>query len=205
MPAPEREQTLALAGVFLALKQTRRVATHGQSDPRQTGPCLTALLGRYDGDVASLFGGADALTPGIHDLIAHLENPQQAELTSYLVAVLQLERRLTRHRRHFEHVREGLERAAAQAEYFGSASHPNVLSNLGDVYRETLSRMRPRIMVRGERTYLEEPRNAALIRALLLSAVRSAGLWRAAGGNRWRLIVHRRRLVENARSLLATT
>lgn len=200
---PDREQSLALAGVFLALGQVRQIGIHGQADSRHTEPCLRALLGRYEGDVAGLFGGREALAPGVRQLIEHLENPREAELTGYIVAVLQLERGLARQRRRFQQVRDGLERASSQAEYFGSCLHPNVVSNLGDLYQQTLSLMRPRILVRGDRAYLEDPRNAAMIRALLLSAVRSAALWRSTGGNRWRLIVHRRRLVEAARSLLS--
>ncbi|MGD8430724.1 MAG: DUF489 family protein, partial [Ectothiorhodospiraceae bacterium] len=59
-------------------------------------------------------------------------------------------------------------------------------------------------LIQGERGYLEDPRNAALIRTLLLSALRAASLWRQCGGTRLRLIFGRKRLIEEARKLLAT-
>jgi high frequency lysogenization protein len=194
-----------MSGVFMALHQVRRLGSYGQTDTAQTQPCIRALLADYNGDVAALYGDAYCLQPGLHQLIDHLGNPREAELTRYLVIILALERRLSRHRHQLATIREGLQRAASQAEYFQSPIHRNVISNLGDLYSETLSQLRPRVIVRGERLHLEEPDNAAMIRALLLSAVRGAALWRAVGGRRWRLITGRNRLIETARGLLATT
>ncbi len=205
MSAPEREQVLAMSGVFMALHQVRRLGSYGQTDQAQIEPCIRALLTDYDGGVAALYGDDHSLQPGLHQLIDHLGNPREAELTRYLVIILALERRLSRHRRYMETVRHGLQRAASQAEYFQSPIHRNVISNLGDLYSETLSQLKPRIVVRGERLHLEDPDNAAMIRALLLSAVRGAALWRAVGGSRWRLITGRNQLIEIARGLLATT
>lgn len=205
MSAPDREQALALGGVFMALGQVRRLGTYGQSDPRQTEPCLRALMGDYDGDIAALFGGTEQLQPGVRELIDHLSNPHEAELTRHLITVLALERRLSRSRRYLEHIRDGLQRAASQADYFDSPIHRNVVGNLGDLYSETLSQLKPRIIVRGERVHLEDPDNAAMIRALLLAAVRAAALWRTSGGSRWRLITRRRHLIDAARRCLATT
>lgn len=205
MLAPDSEQARALGGVFMALGQVRRIGTYGQSDPRQTEPCLRALMADYNGDIAALYGGVEQLQPGLRALIDHLSNPHEAELTRHLITVLALERRLGRSRRYLDHIREGLQRAASQAEYFDSAIHSNVVGNLGDLYSETLSQLKPRIIVRGERLHLEDPDNAAMIRALLLASVRAAALWRTSGGSRWRLITRRRQLIDVARQSLATT
>ncbi|MDZ7809784.1 MAG: DUF489 family protein [Arhodomonas sp.] len=166
-------------------------------------PCLRALLGRLEGDLTTLYGSREALAPGLRLLVDHLNQPREAELTRYLVTVLHLERRLARDRRRFQKIVSGLRGAAEQAEYFGSVIHDNVLHNLGDLYSQTVSEVRPRIMVSGERAHLEDPRNAAAIRALLLSALRSAALWRRAGGSRLRLILGRRQLIDSARALLS--
>jgi len=201
----EREQALALAGAFMALGQVRRLGNHGQTDPRQTEPCVRALLSDYGGDIGQLYGTAAELAPGLRGLIEHLSNPREPELTRYLVIILALERRISRSRRYMGQIREGLKRAADQAEYFQSPIHRNVVANLGDLYSETVSQLRPRIIVHGERLHLEDPDNAAMIRALLLSGVRAAALWRSAEGSRLRLIVGRKRLVATAQRLLATT
>lgn len=205
MASPEREQALALAGLLQALAEVRQVAAHGQGERRRIEPCLRALLGRWEGSVATLYGGRDTLEPGLRLLMEHLSQPREMELTRYLVAVMQLERRLRRDRKRFDHVLEGIAQAAKQAEYFGSVSHDSVLRNLGELYQENVSALRPRILVRGHQRHLEDPYNAALIRSLLLAAVRAASLWRAAGGSRLRLVLGRRGIVEAARSELAHT
>ena len=57
-------------------------------------------------------------------------------------------------------------------------------------------------MVRGEPEYLSQAGNANRIRALLLSGIRAAVLWRQLGGNRLRLLFSRSRIVRCAHGLL---
>lgn len=203
MASREAEQALALAGMFQALAQVRDIATHGYGDSRRMEPCVKALLGTYNGDLLELYGGQEAIYPGLRLLVDHLASPNEADLTRYLVAVLHLERKLTGDRERFQRLLSGIQQAAGQAEYF-KPLHENVIRNIGDLYQETVSHVRPRILIQGERGYLEDPRNAALIRTLLLSALRAASLWRQCGGTRLRLIFGRKRLIEEARKLLAT-
>jgi high frequency lysogenization protein len=56
-------------------------------------------------------------------------------------------------------------------------------------------------MVSGEQRHLSEQRNSDRIRALLLAGVRSALLWRQAGGVRWKLFFIRSSLQREARRL----
>ncbi len=205
MASHDRDQVLALAGILQALEQVRAIATHGHGDRRRILPCLSALLGTLDDDIASLYGGRESLHPGLRLLVDHLSDPREATYTRYLVNVLHLERRLNRDQALFRRLVSGLRTAAEQAEYFGSPAHDNVIRNLGDLYTETVSKVRPRIIVQGERAYLEDERNAATIRALLLCALRAAALWRQAGGGRMRLLLGRQQLLTSAREQLATT
>jgi high frequency lysogenization protein len=204
MTSTDGNAVLALAGTLQALSEVRRIATHGAADHRLVEAPVRALLATYDGDLAALYGGRDAVHTGLRLLCDHLMQPQDAELTRYLVAVLTVERRLTRNRAIFSTLVEGIGAAARQADYFSDALHPNVVQNVGDLYSRTVSTLRPRIMVKGERAYLEDERNAALIRTLLLAAIRGVSLWREAGGRRAHLIFRRARLVEETRKLLAT-
>lgn len=201
MSSAQANRALALAGVFQALEAVREIAARGASPPEHYKPCIQALLAEYEGEVAPLFGGIPTLAPGLRRLISHLEQPSDTELSRHLIMVLHLERRLRRRRAVMGELTDGLARARNQAEYFHSG-HENVISNLADLYQRTVSSVGPRIMVRGERQYLEEPRNAALIRVLLLAAIRSVALWRAAGGSRLNLLLRRKALIAEARHLL---
>lgn len=201
MSTGHADRVLALAAVFQALEAVREIATRGGSPPEHYKPCIQSLLAEYEGEVAPLYGGVPTLAPGLRRLIQHLEQPNDTELSRYLIMVLHLERRLHRRRQVMAELSAGLERARHQASYFHSG-HENVISNLADLYQRTVSRIGPRIMVRGERHHLEEPRNAALVRVLLLAAIRGAALWRAAGGSRLSLLLGRRGLIAEARHLL---
>ncbi len=57
-------------------------------------------------------------------------------------------------------------------------------------------------MVKGEEKFLSQTNNANKIRALLLSGIRSAVLWRQVGGNRWQLLLKRKYFVSEANRIL---
>ena len=58
-----------------------------------------------------------------------------------------------------------------------------------------------RIKVTGDMRQLQNDTNADIIRALLLSGIRSAFLWRQLGGARWKLVLHRKRMLRIAQNL----
>lgn len=59
-----------------------------------------------------------------------------------------------------------------------------------------------RLQIHGEMQFLQNPRNAERIRALLLAGIRSATLWQQLGGNRWQLFFSRRKILNDAYALL---
>jgi high frequency lysogenization protein len=108
------------------------------------------------------------------------EHEHRAERTQYAVVLLYLERKLSRKRAMSALVREGIEKAREQLAHF-ELTHINVISRLADTYQQSISRLRPRIIVRGDQTHLTNPDNASRIRALLLAGVRAAVLWPGRG------------------------
>ena len=70
-----------------------------------------------------------------------------------------------------------LDQIQQQVEHFG-LTHENVVASFGGLYQDTLSTFRQRIQVQGDMRHLQQSDNAAKIRALLLSGIRSARLWR---------------------------
>lgn len=205
MARPDAQETMALAALFQALSEVRGIAEHGRRDSRRTRPCLQGLLGAYQGSVSELYAGADGLNSGLQTLVEHLSQPQNLQLTRYLVAIMQLERRLARDKQRLQALINDLDRARSQAQYFDAVDHSNVIDNLADIYARQISPHRPRIVVQGHAQHLQDAGNAAMIRSLLLSAIRAAGLWRANGGGRIRLVLQRRAVVESARSQLGET
>lgn len=206
MARTSTDRTLALAGLFQAADQVRRTAREGRDLNPAVEATLHSLFMVDADDVAQVYGGVEALRPGLQVLASQLGNREygerDTEVARYAVSVLFLERKLHKHADMQAQLRQGIEAANTQAEYFGSQRHTNVIARLGDLYQQTISTLSPRIMVNGEPSVLANGDNAALIRALLLGAIRSAVLWRQCGGSRWHLLLRRRALIDIATSML---
>ena len=89
-----------------------------------------------------------------------------------------------------------------QLEHFDLHSE-QMISNLASVYLDVISPVGPRIQVTGTPSVLQQTSNQHKVRALLLSGIRSAVLWRQVGGKRRHLIFGRKKMVEQAQILLA--
>ncbi|MBK5936063.1 MAG: high frequency lysogenization protein HflD [Halorhodospira halophila] len=197
----EQEQALTLAVIMQAVQCIREVARTGDTEASRYEPLIEGLLGEYDGCTDALYGAA-RLAPGLRRVVEQLEDPQEADTTRYVASIFHLERRLMKRQAVLQRLAEGIEQARGQAAYFESPTHTSVIHGIGDLYSQTISQMGPRLMIRGEQQHLENERNAALIRALLLCGIRGASLWRDNGGGRMTLLFRRQAIAGAARNLL---
>jgi high frequency lysogenization protein len=189
------DRVLALAGLAQALRQVRQIAESGQADHAVVETALNSVF-RIDAESpAAVYGGQRALAPGLRLLREHFASRGTDDLLPRLaLAVIQLERRFVRDAATARRVHDGIVAAAPAAERLG-ATHPDVLSALGSLYADTISHLRPRVLVQGNPHYLGQADIVAEIRAVLLAAVRSAVLWRQLGGSLWDFVLRRRELV----------
>ncbi|MCU7886274.1 MAG: lysogenization regulator HflD, partial [Candidatus Thiodiazotropha sp. (ex Lucinoma annulata)] len=123
------------------------------------------------------------------------------ELTRYLLGLIQLERKLSHHQDRLEKIKLDITSTAKRLAHF-PATHSNILGALADIYAVNISNLTPRIMVSGEPVYLQNSDNVNKIRALLLSGIRAATLWRQTGGRRRQLLLVRRRYTDACKELL---
>jgi high frequency lysogenization protein len=203
MPHTDQDRLVALAGIFQAALCVRSIATKGSVDTDFMEPCIYSLFQTDAASVAGVFGEPGRLVPGVRELAAQLsgKQPRDLELTRSVVSLLKLERVLAGRKVMVAGIGEGIEGARAKLERF-SLLHPNLLAHLADIYSRTVSQLQPRILVRGEPNYLENPDNQNRIRALLLAGIRAAWLWRQVGGSRWKILLGRKRLLEAASDYL---
>ncbi|TBR14069.1 MAG: DUF489 family protein [Lysobacter sp.] len=189
---PIYDRVVALGGLLQALAQVRRIADTGEADERVLATCIESLF-RFDArTTADVYGGLEQVRPGLLLLREYLGGRiEDAALPKLAMGVLQLERRFVRDDEAVSRVRRGLEAQAAPAQRLG-VTHPELLASLGKLYSETLSLMRPRVLVQGNPHYLGQAAVVAEVRAVLLAAVRSAVLWRQRGGTLWDFAFQRR-------------
>jgi high frequency lysogenization protein len=196
------ERVIALAGMMQALALVRSIALRGGCDAQAMQDSLASVL-RIDADnAAAVFGGIGGLRIGLQTLIEQLDQPRDASLTRMAVTVLRLERTLAGRRELLESLREEIEKIA-KLDPHAEASMVDLPARLAQLYVQTLSPLRPRVMVEGNEAFLQQASQQNQIRALLLAAIRAAVLWRQLGGSQWRLLFRRRQYAMLARGLLA--
>jgi len=187
-------RVLALGGMLQALAQVRRIAETGQSESEPVRVALDSVFRIDAADAAAVYGDATALRGGLRLLRDYLANSNRDQVLGKLgLAVLQLERRFVGEDAVVTQVQTGLRGLEAPAQRLGSA-HPDVVAGLGSLYADTVSTLRPRVMVQGNPHYLGQAGVVAEIRALLLAALRSAVLWRQCGGSLWDFVFRRREM-----------
>jgi len=197
------DRVLALAGLAQALHQVRRIAETGQSEASAVQSVLDSVFRIDAASPMAVYGRVGDVAPGLRVLRDYLAKEGRDDaLPRLAMSVLQLERRFVREQDTVHAVSRGLKEIAPRAEELGSP-HPDVLSALGGLYADTVSHLRPRVMVQGNPHYLGQPGVVAEIRAILLAALRSAVLWRQMGGTLWDFVFSRRAMLDAVEDWLA--
>lgn len=196
-------QTIALAGISQACSLVHQMATTGNADSTALESSIGSLLKIDAGSVLDVYGNLRGIQYGLQQLDQQLggkvlSHPEQARYAAQLVY---LQKQLAKRADLLEAIHIGIAKAQAQAEQFG-VLHANVQANLADLYHGTISTLQPRIMVLGDQQYLGTQNTVNKIRALLLAGIRAALLWRQCGGSRWKLLLFRKKLQDEARFLL---
>lgn len=191
-----RERTLALAGLAQALHQVRRVADTGQVDAGVLETAIGSVFRLEAESPDAVYGEGQSLESGLRLLHTYLgSRGDDPHLPKLALSVTQLERRFINDPSVSSRVHDGILAAQPAAERLGQ-THPEVLAALGSLYADTVSHLRPRILVQGNPHYLGQADIVAEIRAILLAALRSAVLWRQMGGSLWDLLLRRRQLLQ---------
>lgn len=200
---PLRDRVIALAGLVQALAQVRRIADTGEAHADVLATSLDSVF-RIDADsTEAVYGGTHALRPGLMLLREYFRGGLPDEqLPRLALSVIQLERRFVRDDDMVERVLSGIRTQGGHAERLGS-SHPDVLTGLGALYADTLSHLRPRVLVQGNPHYLGQATVVAEVRAMLLCAIRSAVLWRQVGGSLWDFLLRKKAMAQEVDTLLA--
>lgn len=196
-------QAIALAGISQAAAIVQQLATTGKAETDAFEANIKSLFTSDEEGIANVFGGLEGVRLGLNQLNQQLtgyniDNPEQAR---YAASLVFLEKQLSGKPEMMHTIFKGIERAKNQSEHFGMF-HENVLANLGDIYHTTISTLQPRIMVNGEQEYLANPDIVNKIRAVLLSGIRCAILWKHCGGKRWKFLFFRKKLQDEVLALL---
>jgi high frequency lysogenization protein len=196
------EQTLALAGIYQAASLVKQVANTGNANTAQVDASLETLF-RFDANtVEEIYGNASSISLGINILRQSLSDrtKKDIDITKYVISLIMLAAKLARNTSMLDILAKRLKEIESQFEFF-PLGHENTIAKLGQLYRETISTLGPKILVSGEQPYLSNERNADKVRALLLAGIRSAILWQQCGGSRWQFLFARKSYLDECEKL----
>ena len=197
---------IALAGIFQAARLVQQTSHAEKRDAAATAACIRSLFITDPDAVADVYEGSGALQVGLETLQSQLSNSaagRDLELTGYVITMMHLQRKLGRRGDLMQAIGDGIQNLKNDFETIDS-DDAGLIAGLADVYKETVSTLSPRIMVKGDENILGNAISQNMIRALLLAGMRATVLWSQCGGSRIKLIFQRKAMVEQCSRMLRT-
>lgn len=189
---PVARQAIALGGVFQAAAVVDQLARTGQCDERAWQTLIRATLDTDPASFEAIYGGHhNNLRQGL-DVLNAVIGRERADpaVLRYGFTLLMLMQKLRKQPQMMGTLGERLVRVQGQAEHFGE-THENVIASLGELYQDTISTFRQRIVVQGDPGLLQQRMMPERVRAVLLSGIRFGLLWHQQDGRRWKLLFQR--------------
>ena len=201
----QANRALALAAVTQAASLVESIARNGMCDTEDYQTMISSLFADNSDHVGLMYGGIYKLRAGLHlssKLLTGSNIEQAKPLLTYASGLLALEKRLSKNSAMLATIGEGMQRIKKQSDYFGSETHASVIGGIADLYGNTISTLKPSIIVRGKPEHLKQSSNTNKVRALLFSGIRAAHLWHQHGGGHFRLLIGRKKLHQQTQKLL---
>jgi len=199
-----QNRTLALAGLFQSVRLVQQTARGEPRDEETTAASIGSIFNTDPASVVDVYGDMEAVRTGLEVLLQQLgrdSKKRDLELTRYAVTLMHLEHRLNRKPDLLKTISSGIETCKQYIES-DREHHTTLIETLADIYTQTLSTLKPRILVSGEPTVLDNPDSKNMVRALLLAGIRAAVLLRQSGGSRLKLMFQSRQMHDCASLLL---
>ncbi|MEZ8009921.1 MULTISPECIES: high frequency lysogenization protein HflD [Vibrio] len=197
------DRTIAFAGICQAVALVQQVAKDGHCDKDAFDASLNAILNTNPANTVGVFGREANLKLGLECLVKGIDStPAGSDITRYIISLMALERKLSSRNDSMSQLGDRIQTAERQTEHFDLFDE-QMISNLASIYLDVVSPIGPRIQVSGTPAVLQQTSSQHKVRALLLSGIRSAVLWRQVGGKRRHLIFGRKKMIEQAQILLA--
>lgn len=195
-----RGQTIALAGVMQSALLVDRFAKLQEYSEADAQGLVNSIFATDPENIAEVYDGVHHLVLGLTALSS--TNTLSREAVYYMTAMLKLQKHLLNNKSYLNIMSSGIENIRGRLVHF-PMMHDNIQMALADLYTQTISKLSPRIYVKGtDQSFLTSERNASLIRTLLLAGVRSGILWQQCGGTTFKRIFQYQKMSTEARAIL---
>ncbi len=197
---------LALAGIFQAAKLAQQLARQGRADDAALETSVRSILITDSINTISIYGDIAGLEIGLTAMCEKMRGStktDELEIARYVLQLTQLTRKLQNNEAMVNALAQGIEQIKKEPIVDNEVSFNELYSEFAQLYKNTISTMRPKIIVQGEHGHLAQPEIIDKVRTVLLAGIRSAYLWLQLGGSRWQLVFGRRYQISKAQELLA--
>lgn len=199
-----QDQTLALASMMQSAVLINQLA-NGEGINQAAYDCsLDSLFTLEAQSMQDIFGYADGLIQGLKTLKSYLggENEKPDRLIAYYVlSMIKLETKMMKNQSLLGKIQTGLEKIQQNTKDF-DLSQSAKAHKVDGLYQNTISTLKPRIIVQGDQVHLSNSDTTSKVRTLLFAGIRAAVLWRQKGGSRLKLLFSRKKYVAQAELLL---
>ena len=202
MSSREKEQTIALSAIFQAAELVSILAKTGQVDNASLQPLLESLLMVNAASTEDIYGGQWDYSTNLalgrkisRQALGKERSSVNPDTLRYALSLIHLENKLSKTPDMLSTIGQKIAQIEQKKAHYESVLHENMVASISGMYQDTLSKLSFRIQVHGDSRFLQQPQVANQVRAILMSGIRAAMLWRQLGGKRWHLIFKRKALL----------
>ena len=193
-----KNETISLGAIYQACNEIKKIAWQGEVNNNIIEPLINSVYKTTSEEIEDVFISIKRLNSGLDFLRRQLVGDafsRDGEVSRYFEAIGILVKNMNKKDEVLNKLRLELTKQSMPIKEDNLDQHALFLSEL---YLSTISTVEPRIIVNGDNKYLTNKKNAAMIRSLLLCAIRSYILWQQSGGSKFRIFIFKRKIAELA-------
>ncbi len=193
-----KNETISLGAIYQACNEIKKIAWQGEINNNIIEPLINSVYQTTSEEIEDVFISIKRLNSGLDFLRRQLVGDafsRDGEVSRYFEAIGVLVKNMNKKDEVLNKLRTELTKQSMPINEDNLNQHALFLSEL---YLSTISKVEPRIIVNGDNKYLTDKNNAAMIRSLLLCAIRSYILWQQSGGSKFRIFIFKKKIAELA-------
>ena len=193
-----KNETISLGAIYQACNEIKKIAWQGEINNNIIEPLVNSVYQTTSEEIEDVFISIKRLNSGLDFLRRQLVGDafsRDGEVSRYFEAIGILVKNMNKKDEVLNKLRTELTKQSMPINEDNLDQHALFLSEL---YLSTISKVKPRIIVNGDNKYLTDKNNAAMIRSLLLCAIRSYILWQQSGGSKFRIFIFKKKIAELA-------
>ena len=193
-----KNETISLGAIYQACSEIKKIAWQGEINNNLIEPLINSVYKTTSEEIEDVFISIKRLNSGLDFLRRQLIGDafsKDGEVSRYFEAIGILVKNINKKDEVLNKLRTELTKQSMPINEDNLDQHALFLSEL---YLSTISKVEPRIIVNGDNKYLTDKNNAAMIRSLLLCAIRSYILWQQSGGSKFRIFIFKKKIAELA-------